>query len=111
MGIVLNMRSPKVNFKILRNVLVFSFVVAISFSVGYFYGFKGYIANTKKFPIVTISRELPVDKKELNFSLFWRVWDTVHAKYYDKDKVIDSELVYGAIRGMVSAIGDPYTIF
>jgi len=32
-------------------------------------------------------------------------------KYYDKSKLIPSEMVYGAIRGMVSAVGDPYTVF
>jgi carboxyl-terminal processing protease len=85
--------------------------VAFAFSLGYIYGFKGYVTNIQKFPKVTIDREMPSDKKDLNFSLFWRVWDTVHVKYYDKDKIIDSEMVYGAIRGMVSAIGDPYTIF
>ncbi len=33
------------------------------------------------------------------------------ASYFDKSKLIPSKMVYGAIAGMVAAIGDPYTAF
>ena len=81
------------------------------FGGGYYLGLQGYKADVKEFPKVTITREVPVDKQELNFSLFWRVWDTLTAKYFDKSKLNPAAMVYGAIEGMVSAIGDPYTVF
>lgn len=102
---------PKINFPFVRNALFLVFFVSISFSMGYLFGLKGYVASIKRFPTVTITREVPADKGNLDFSLFWRVWDTVQSKYYDKSKVIPSEMVYGAIRGMVSALGDPYTVY
>ena len=74
-------------------------------------GFKGYQGSLAEFPKVTITRELPQDKKDLDFSLFWRVWDTINTSYFDKEKVIPANMVYGAIEGMVSALGDPYTVF
>ena len=40
---------------------------------GYVAGISGFIANSKNFPKVIISREVPPEK-ELDFSLFWRVW-------------------------------------
>ena len=81
------------------------------FSLGYLVGVGGYKGDIKNFPRVTISREVPQDKGELDFSLFWKVWDALGASYYDKEKIIPANMVYGAIEGMVSAVGDPYTVF
>ena len=39
------------------------------------------------------------------------MWDSLDENYYDKTKIVDSEMIYGAIKGMVSALGDPYTVF
>jgi carboxyl-terminal processing protease len=49
--------------------------------------------------------------QNLDFSLFWQIWDTLNTSYYDKSKLIPSNMVYGAIKGMVQALGDPYTMF
>lgn len=46
-----------------------------------------------------------------DLSLFWKVWDSLDAEYFDKSKLNSREMVYGAIKGMVSAVGDPYTVF
>lgn len=109
-----------VNSILIKKILLVAFLLAFGFSIGYSLRDNGYIVSStngsllKKasaYPNVTIDRSIPEDKKDLNFSLFWRVWDTLSSKYYDKSKVIESELVYGAIRGMVSAVGDPYTSF
>jgi carboxyl-terminal processing protease len=105
------MRFPKIHFAFARNLILAVFLISLSFSVGYLFGYKGFVTSVKKFPIVSISRETPVDQGSLDFSLFWRVWDTLQSKYYDKTKLIPSEMVYGAIRGMVAAVGDPYTVY
>lgn len=60
---------------------------------------------------VNISRELPGNHETLDFDLFWKVWDKISENYYDKGKVVEAEMVYGAIKGMVAAVGDPYTVF
>ena len=53
----------------------------------------------------------PEEKTEdLNFSLFWEIWDILETKYVDKD-IDEKEMFLGAIQGMVSAIGDPATLF
>lgn len=104
-------RFPNINLNFLRNLILGVFVVSFFFSLGYLLGIRGLIASSSKFPEVSINRILPPEKEKLDFGLFWRVWDTLHEKYYDKSKLIDSEMVYGAIKGMVSAIGDPYTTY
>ena len=95
----------------LRKILIILVLSVSVFLGGYGLGREGYKADIKKFPKVTITRETPVDRQELNFSLFWRVWDTLTAKYFDKSELNPAAMVYGAIRGMVSAVGDPYTVF
>ena len=101
---------PKISLKKLRTIVLIIVIIGVSASTGYFFGRKGFLASFSRFPIVTISRQTPPEKN-VDFSLFWRVWDSLDESYYDKAKIVDSEMVYGAIKGMVSAIGDPYTIF
>lgn len=103
--------SPKISLSLLRKTLISVLIISFSFSLGYLFGLKGFVASFSPYPKVTISRVTPAEKGTLDFSLFWRVWDTLHAKYFDKTKLVPAEMVYGAIRGMVAAIGDPYTVF
>jgi len=49
--------------------------------------------------------------RNVDFQLFWDVWDTLKQKYVKKDSLKEQDLFYGAIRGMVAAAGDPYTVF
>ena len=49
--------------------------------------------------------------RDVDFNLFWQVWDMLKEKYVDKDKLQDKELFYGALRGLAGATGDPYTVF
>ncbi len=49
--------------------------------------------------------------KNLDFSLFWDVWNQVEKKYIDKKKLDPQKMFYGAIKGMVASLNDPYTFF
>jgi carboxyl-terminal processing protease len=51
----------------------------------------------------------PVDRNTL-FVPFWQAWDTVHSEYVDQP-VDDVKLMEGAIRGMLSSLGDPHTAY
>lgn len=47
--------------------------------------------------------------QNVDFSLFWKAWDTLKEKY---DGSIDwNRVVFGSIKGMTEALGDPYTSF
>src|SRR3990167_2764271 len=96
--------------KVRKTLLTFLSVLLI-FGVGYKLGRDGYGLNTKKFPKVTVSRDLPANRQDVDFSLFWQVWDTLEDSYFDKSKLDKAEMVYGAVKGMVEALGDPYTSF
>ncbi|MEK7506841.1 MAG: S41 family peptidase, partial [Patescibacteria group bacterium] len=47
----------------------------------------------------------------VDFTLFWKAWNVIQKKYVDQSKLNTQDLVYGAIDGLVKAVGDPYTVF
>jgi len=49
--------------------------------------------------------------QEVDFALFWKVWNTMQEKYVNKGELNLEKMVYGAISGMVNSAGDPYTVF
>lgn len=40
------------------------------------------------------------------FKVFWQAWDIVHRRFVDRDTLDATQLTYGAIRGMLAALGD-----
>ncbi len=60
------------------------------------------------------SKTITVDATPANVDMseFWSVWNFVKKTYPFKDKIpSDQDAVYGAISGLVSSYGDPYTMF
>lgn len=49
--------------------------------------------------------------EKLDLSLMWQVRDKLQNNYLDKSKIVDKDMVYGSIVGMVQSLGDPYTVF
>ncbi len=103
---------PKITLPVIRRVVLTAVLVALIFAGGYYLGLRDFqVKSVNNYPTVTISRDLPGARKNLDFSLFWKVWDTMDSMYFDKTKLIPSKMVYGAIQGMVAAVGDPYTAY
>ena len=51
------------------------------------------------------------DNEEIDTELFEEVWTLLHDEYLEKSGIDDQDLFYGAISGMVEALGDPHTLF
>ncbi|MDI6592102.1 MAG: S41 family peptidase [Patescibacteria group bacterium] len=49
--------------------------------------------------------------EEIDFSLFWEAYHKLQEKFVDKEKLDIQKIIYGAIKGMVKSLEDPYTIF
>lgn len=49
--------------------------------------------------------------KELDFDIFWKVWKEVDKNYVDENRLNSQQRLYGAIKGMVNSVGDPYSVF
>lgn len=100
----------KLNLKQIRlTVLIIAFVI-LAGGIGYWLGGQGLTINLGGPQRITIDRTIPADK-DLDFSLFWTVWDRLTASYLDKTVLNPREMIYGAIKGMVASLGDPYTVF
>lgn len=66
-------------------------------------GFKPSLSITEK--------RGPENLTDVNFGLFWDVWDLLEKQYIDKKAINHQKMLDGAISGMVSSLGDPYTTF
>ncbi|MFA6992509.1 MAG: S41 family peptidase [Candidatus Gracilibacteria bacterium] len=103
-----NYYPPKKNFVIYIIVAVFSFMVGWQATS---YG----VLPTKDLPEPTDENSNPDDAdviaKDTDLSLFWTVWGELSKSYYKEEKLDKDTMVYGAIKGMVSALDDPYTVF
>jgi carboxyl-terminal processing protease len=92
-------------------ILAVSFLL-LSFGSGYYLGQRELKFSLKNFqPKITIERTVPAGKENVDFALFWEVWDRLESGYLDKSKIDYHKMVYGAISGMVASLGDPYTVF
>jgi len=93
--------------------LVVSILVGTSFSSGWFLGEqRGARAAVPEGEGRLLDKgEMPASVSEdVDFDDFWNVWNLVKENYY-KQPVSDRSLYYGAVRGMVAAAGDPYTMY
>jgi carboxyl-terminal processing protease len=50
-------------------------------------------------------------EREANISMLWSVWRLLMNKYVHPEQLTTDKMVYGAIRGLVASVGDPYTLF
>lgn len=96
----------------MKRKLLFSIIVVVLaggiFSGGYWYGQN----NRPSIEKVTGLQNLEQGKNPaVDFNLFWDAWTRVQEKFVDRSKLDYQQMVYGAISGMLGALGDPYTIF
>jgi len=59
------------------------------------------------------SKDPEANKPEkVSFDIFWDVWKKVNNNYVSQDVASDTEKrVFGAAKGMIDALGDPYSVF
>ena len=107
----------KRNKKLFKKYLIFFAVVFLlvgSFWLGFSRGKSAQgVPDNKSFPLTEtlLENKIPGSENSVDFSLFWRAWDLLKEKYVNKSSLDAQQLVYGAIKGMVRATGDPYTTF
>ncbi len=98
------------SFEKFQRVLITLLIAVGFFYGGYYFGKSGYIFELRKNPPkIEVINQYPGDKK-VDFALFWQVWDLIGKDYLNRP-VDGQEMMYGAIQGMVSSLGDPYTSF
>lgn len=94
-----------------KQVLIIS--ILISLALGFAGGFLFKNSNTEN-PLGIVKNLINQDvgkSENVDFSLFWKVYNDLNAKYVDKGNVDSQKILYGAINGLVNSVGDPYTVF
>ncbi|MBU1038673.1 S41 family peptidase [Patescibacteria group bacterium] len=86
--------------------------VLVAFLLGYGWGLnKQTITNIPNGQVTNVNQPAPdYLAKDIDFSLFWKVWQYVHNNYIN-NSISDTKLFYGAIAGMVQGLEDPYSIY
>ncbi len=97
----------------LKRINVFTILVALlTFVIGWQFGHRDFQFRIQNYhPKITVTNKTPPDNIKVDFKLFWDTWDLLSQHYLDKNALDPQKLFYGAIQGMVAAVGDPYTVF
>ncbi|MBI2594491.1 S41 family peptidase [Candidatus Curtissbacteria bacterium] len=88
-------------------------VILISLLVGYYFGVNKINFDWKNYrPKITVeSKKPPAQVSNVDFSVFWTVWQKLENSYYDKTKLDPQKMINGAISGMVQSLDDPFTVY
>lgn len=104
----------------LKKTLSFVLILAIVFLFGWesasYYILKSSaetsVAQEEVSPMAAFSSLIGSPTGErANLDVFWDVWALLDELYIDESALDRQQMVYGAIRGMVAAVGDPYTVY
>ncbi len=113
-------KQPGSRFKRISGIILILVLMLVCFGAGMYLAQKSEVMGAlAKEEVVYLGKltgkysqaEEGVLAQDVDFSLFWNVWDLIKREYVDQDQINDKAMFYGAIKGMVAAVGDPYTIF
>lgn len=107
-------QKTKKNPSLLKVLLIIGlvFFIAASFTSGFYFGVIKTLQRQYSTTVGKVLSNAPkyIAEDFIETDLFWDVWEQLSTNYVDRP-VNDEELFYGAVRGMVESIGDPYSIF
>jgi len=84
-------------------------LLTATFAFGTWYGYAHQPAIDKVLKVE--NKTNPASLQNVDFSLFWDVWNRLEEKYVDKSNLDRQKMVFGAISGLVDSAQDPYTVF
>lgn len=85
-------------------------VGALFFLGGFLIGFKN-VPEIEKVYGISNKENIPSDVSDADFADFWKAWNIINEKHPQGSGVSSQEKIWGAIKGMVESVGDPYTYF
>ena len=100
--------NKKINLKIVLYVLIFLIILGGAFVSGLY---TGYSKRPEIEKVLTVTNKEPQVKTTVDFDPFWKAWNVLNEKSIYAKKVKDQDRVWGAISGLASSMGDPYTVF
>lgn len=106
-------RTPQRRFSKTIWTIVALVVVGLAFGSGYFFGGRSSqsVGGDVFSGLVTGKPDRVSNGQNVDFKLFWEVWDIVKKEYVETDTLTEKKLFYGALEGLVNATDDPYSVF
>ncbi|MDA1038371.1 MAG: S41 family peptidase [bacterium] len=104
-------RSLKITKPVLGLIIFLGLLVvfALGFSIGRVQGAREVVPAGEG--IVEGIGEVPsYISDNVDFRLFWETWNHLKDSYY-RQPVSDKDLFYGALKGLVAGVEDPYSVF
>ena len=101
----------KLNLHSARLIIIIVLLVVVAGWTGFWLGTHQFQIDFSQKSIVKIDRKIPANKQDVDFALFWEVWDRLEENYLNKEAIDPAQMVFGAIQGMVASLDDPYTVF
>lgn len=91
-------------------VLIVVLAAGIFYS-GYSTGFEKGSSVPKVVRVEGVSNMEGGKPGQVDFTLFWEVWNSLKNNHINGGTITNQELLYGAISGAVGALDDPHTVF
>jgi carboxyl-terminal processing protease len=96
------------NFKITGYILLSLVMIIGVLGIGIYLGYSHRPEIEK---ISSVINKNPQVETSADFSSFWKAWNILNEKSIYAKKVSDQDRVWGAVSGLASSLGDPYTVF
>lgn len=96
----------------IHNNIIYVFVsllfIGVVLSIGIYIG---YYHRSDIDKVSSVINKEPQVETAADFSAFWKAWNILNKESIYKDEISDQDRVWGAISGLASSFGDPYTVF
>jgi carboxyl-terminal processing protease len=92
--------------KSLRNFIIGLLLIAGGGVIGWQATLQGWMPDGTSTVIV----ESPTEKN-VDLGLMWAVWKILDTDYLKEEALDTDAMIYGAVRGLVNSLDDPYTVF
>lgn len=100
--------SKSTNTLVVLSLAIFLF--GFGFKLGEYNVLHGTPAKTS-YNLINTSPTTFQTAKNVDFSIFWDVWNKLQEKFVNRSKLDGQKMLYGALKGLVSSVGDNYTFF
>ncbi|MBI4991872.1 MAG: S41 family peptidase [Candidatus Harrisonbacteria bacterium] len=103
---------PKKHY--LKEVILYTGLFIALAAVGassFYFGYQRGAASPRKVTVENLTNLEGKENLKTDFGVFWEAWDVLKKEHLKGEEAKDKDLVYGAIKGLVSSLGDPHTVF
>lgn len=111
-----NKKEKKIWYKKSNKIYYLILIITITFSSGILFGSLLGDKESKSTEVIIEETTEELSNifskvEDIDASLFKELWNTIHDNYYEQNNIIDEDLFYGSLAGMVSSLGDRYSMF